>query len=122
MKKESSSLKVSSPQTVKVLHREAGRSREARDRLSKPLGAHRVETQGVVTEEEERAEFLTKHLARKLPITEDERVKRSEYTESLSQKGVKSFKIHNAEKNITFIREAGTRVQLKSARQSFLLG
>lgn len=64
--------------------------------------------------------MFKKRLARKFPITEDKGVKCSEHTESLSQKGEKSFKIHNTEKNITFIREADTRVQLKGARQSLV--
>lgn len=68
-------------------------------------------------QEDGKGRIFKKHLARKFPITEDERVKYLGYTESLSQKGEKSFKIHNTEKNITFIREADTRVQLKGARQ-----
>ena len=35
----------------------------------------------------------------------------------ISWRGEKSFKTHNTEKNITFIREADTRVQLQDATQ-----
>lgn len=75
---------------MKVLHLEVGR-RQTRETLE-PLDAHRVETGGG------KGRICKKHLARKFPITEDERGKYLGYTESLSQKGEKSFKIHNTEK------------------------
>lgn len=73
----------------------------------------------------ERAEFffffLKKHLARKLPIIEDERVKCLDYTEFLGE--VKNhLKYTTLRKNITFIREADMRVTATRCHTDFFLG
>lgn len=103
---------------MKVLHLEGQRRKERRilEALRSTQGekqrrCHHLKGGGV--------EFLKSIWLEKFSITEDKRVKHPYYTEYFSQKGEKSFKIHNTEKNM-FIREAGTRVQLKDARQSFL--
>lgn len=108
---------------MKVLH--LGDRRETRDRLPKPIGTHRVSNrEGAIISQGGKGRiflfFKKKHLARKLPIIEDERVKCLDYTEFLGE--VKNhLKYTTLRKNITFIREADTRVQLQGATQIFFL-